>query len=79
MNVLLVLWEDSQEDLMTTATSERNASVTSISGVSIPDTQLAREITELIRDTETELLANHSSRVYYFGALAGKQRGIVIT
>lgn len=45
-----------------------------VSGVSIPDTQLAREITEFIRDTETELLFNHSSRVYYFGALAGKQR-----
>src|SRR6202521_6454401 len=60
---------------MTTATSGQHASVESISGVSIPDTKLAREITEFIRDTETELLFNHSSRVYYFGALAGKQRG----
>jgi hypothetical protein len=47
-----------------------------VSGISIPDTQLAREITEFIRDTETELLFNHSSRVYYFGALAGKQRNL---
>src|ERR1700738_3544211 len=61
---------------MTTATSGQHASVGSISGVSIPDTKLAREITEFIRDTETELLFNHSSRVYYFGALAGKQRGL---
>lgn len=60
---------------MTTA-SLRHASVKSISGVSIPDTQLAREINEFIRDTETELLFNHSSRVYYFGAIAGKQRGL---
>lgn len=44
------------------------------SEVKVPDTQLTREITEFIRDTETELLFNHSSRVYYFGALAGKQR-----
>lgn len=50
--------------------------VKSISGVRIPDTQLAREIEEFIRDTETELLFNHSSRVYYFGAIAGKQRSI---
>jgi hypothetical protein len=51
-------------------------SVNSIAGVSIPDTNLAREIAEFIRDTETELLFNHSSRVYYFGAIAGKRRGL---
>ena len=45
-----------------------------IRGVSIPDSKLAREITELIRDTESPLLFHHSSRVYYFGALAGKKR-----
>jgi HD domain len=43
-----------------------------IRGVSIPDSKLAREITELVRDTESPLLFHHSSRVYYFGALAGK-------
>lgn len=52
------------------------ASAQSIAGISIPDTQLAREIKEFIRDTETELLFNHSSRVYYFGAIAGKQHGL---
>jgi HD superfamily phosphodiesterase len=45
-----------------------------IRGVSIPDSKLAREITELVRDTQSPLLFHHSSRVYYFGALAGKQR-----
>jgi hypothetical protein len=49
--------------------------VKSISGVSIPDTKLAAEIKEFIRDRETELLFNHSSRVYYFAAIAGKKRG----
>jgi len=49
---------------------------TSIDGIKIPDTKLAREITELVRDTESPLLFHHSSRVYYFGALAGKQRGL---
>jgi hypothetical protein len=47
-----------------------------VSGVSIPDSKLAREVTEFVRDTESPLLFNHSSRVYYFGALAGKHRGM---
>jgi hypothetical protein len=47
-----------------------------IKGVSIPDSKLAREVTELVRDTEAPLLFHHSSRVYYFGALAGKHRGL---
>lgn len=46
----------------------------SIGGVSIPDSSLAREIREFVLDTETELLFNHSSRVYYFGAVAGNWR-----
>ncbi|MDB6063894.1 MAG: phosphohydrolase [Pedosphaera sp.] len=49
---------------------------TSIEGISIPDTKLTREITELVRDTESPLLFHHSSRVYYFGALAGKHGGL---
>jgi HD superfamily phosphodiesterase len=47
-----------------------------VEGAAIPDSKLAREITELVRDTETPLLFHHSSRVYYFGALAGKHRGL---
>src|SRR5258705_9792200 len=35
----------------------------------IPDSKLAREVTELVRDTEPPLLLHHSSRVYYWGAL----------
>lgn len=42
----------------------------------IPDSALAKAITEFVRDTETELLFNHSSRVYHFGALAGVNRGL---
>ncbi|HEX4650798.1 MAG TPA: HD domain-containing protein [Granulicella sp.] len=49
---------------------------TAIASVAIPDTKLAREIQEFIRDTETELLFNHSSRVYHFAAIAGEQRGL---
>jgi len=46
------------------------------SGVTIPDSKLAREATELVRDTQNSLLFNHSSRVYYFAALAGKRKGL---
>jgi hypothetical protein len=47
-----------------------------IAGVSVPDSKLAREITELVRDTEPPLLFHHSSRVYYWGALTGQRRGL---
>src|ERR1700693_5608565 len=47
-----------------------------IEGINIPDSKLAREVTELVRDTESPLLFHHSSRVYYFGALAGEHRGL---
>jgi hypothetical protein len=42
--------------------------------ISIPDSKLCREITELARDTQPGMLFNHSSRVYHFGALAGMRR-----
>ena len=47
-----------------------------VSGVTVPDSMLAKEITQIVRDTASDLLFHHSSRVYYFGALAGKQRGL---
>jgi hypothetical protein len=62
-----------QEDTMTTSTQASPSAL--ISGITIPDSKLANEITQFIRDTETTLLFNHSSRVYYFGALAGQRRG----
>ena len=59
---------------MTTSTQASQAAL--ISGISIPASKLANEITEFIQDTESALLFNHSSRVYYFGALVGKRRGL---
>jgi hypothetical protein len=44
-----------------------------IAGISIPDSVLAREATELVRDTESDLLFDHSLRVYLFGALQGRR------
>ena len=47
-----------------------------VEGIRVPDSSLAREITELVRDTESAPLFHHSSRVYYWGALAGKRRSL---
>jgi hypothetical protein len=59
-------------------TTQAKQKVLTISGVTIPDSKLAREATELVRDTESELLFNHSNRIYYFGALAGQKRGLKV-
>src|SRR5438034_2182861 len=61
---------------MALVTSSESHVPSSVASVLIPDSKLARAITEVVRDTETPLLFNHSSRVYYFGALAGKHRGL---
>jgi hypothetical protein len=63
---------DSNMSTMTTDTTE----IISIAGVTIPDSKLARAATELVRDTESPLLFNHSTRVYYFSSLAGKRSGL---
>lgn len=49
-----------------------------VQGIRIPDSKLARETTEFIRDTESDLLFHHSSRVYYWGALAGLHRELKV-
>src|SRR3954462_1236260 len=51
-------------------------SMETVAGVVIPDTALVREVTEYIRDAEDELLFNHSRRVFVFGALQGRRRGL---
>ena len=45
-----------------------------IAGVTIPDSKMAREATQLVRDTETDLLYHHSRRVFLFGALTGERK-----
>ena len=49
-----------------------------LQGITIPDSQLGRAITEFVRDTENDLLFNHSSRVFFFGAIAGQQRNLTL-
>lgn len=61
---------------MTTTIQVPSPAAETGSGIQIPDSKLAREITDFIRDTESDLLFNHSSRVYLFGALAGRRRAL---
>ena len=55
---------------MTTQTTQ------TIAGITIPDTPLVKEVTEYIRDIEDDLLFDHSRRVFLFGALQGRRRGL---
>jgi hypothetical protein len=48
-----------------------------IAGIKIPDSQMAKDLTELIRDKEPDLLYHHSRRVYLFGALTGQRKDLV--
>ena len=47
-----------------------------IAGIKIPDSKMARDLTQFIRDTESDLLFHHSTRVYLFGALTGERKGL---
>ena len=46
-----------------------------IAGVTVPDSRMAREATDLICDIESPLLYHHSRRTYLFGMLHGQLRG----
>jgi hypothetical protein len=45
-------------------------------GVTVPDTKLAREATDLVRAATTDLVYHHSRRVYFWGSLQGRNRGL---
>ncbi|MCJ1714978.1 HD domain-containing protein [Curtobacterium sp. VKM Ac-2922] len=49
---------------------------TTIAGITIPDSTLAAEATQLVRDTTPDLLFHHSSRVFLFGSLQAEALGI---
>jgi HD domain len=48
----------------------------SAAGVAVPGTRLAREATDLVRASTTDLIYNHSRRVYWWGSLQGRNRGL---
>jgi hypothetical protein len=61
----------------TLLTEEEAVTASDILGVRIPGSKMAREVTQLIRDTESDLMFHHSTRVYFWGALTGKRKGLM--
>jgi hypothetical protein len=49
-----------------------------IAGIRVPDSKLAREATDLLREHGTPLLFAHSLRVYLFGAIRGGHRELSV-
>ncbi|HEX7824252.1 MAG TPA: HD domain-containing protein [Mycobacterium sp.] len=47
-----------------------------IAGVTIPDTELVREATSIVRQATDETLFNHSRRVFLWGSLKAAARGL---
>jgi hypothetical protein len=60
--LILIFWESSVTKI--------------IAGIKVPDSKLAKEVEQLVRDTETDLLFHHSNRVFLFGALTGQRKGL---
>jgi hypothetical protein len=50
--------------------------MTTIAGIALPDSVIARDATQFVRDTSTQLLYDHSRRVFLWGALIGAERGL---
>src|SRR3954468_24962733 len=46
---------------------------TTIAGIPIPDSALAREATEFVQDVSTQLLFDHSRRVFLWASLQGER------
>lgn len=53
---------------------EGRTMTTTIAGITIPDSTIAQEATELVRDVASELVYHHSRRVFLFGSLRGQEQ-----
>jgi HD domain len=49
---------------------------TTIAGIAIPDSTIAVEAAEFVRDVETQVVFDHSHRVFLWGALRGARLGL---
>ncbi|MFF0445364.1 HD domain-containing protein [Streptomyces sp. NPDC004609] len=47
-----------------------------IAGITVPDGELAREATELVREAASPTVFHHSRRVFFWGSLRGLSRGL---
>jgi hypothetical protein len=49
---------------------------TTIAGIRIPDSALARDVTQFVQDVESPLLYDHSRRVFLWASMQGEQHGL---
>jgi hypothetical protein len=49
---------------------------TTVAGIPLPDSVLAREATEFVQDVSTQLLFDHSRRVFLWASLQGEKLGL---
>ncbi|MEV0282001.1 HD domain-containing protein [Streptomyces sp. NPDC050610] len=61
---------------LSTADTAGITDITDIAGITVPDSRLVREATELVRDATDDLIYHHSHRVYLFGAHHGRTHGL---
>ncbi|OAV60152.1 HD domain-containing protein [Enteractinococcus helveticum] len=47
-----------------------------IAGIAIPDSKMAQDATDLVRDVADDLVFHHSRRVFLFGSLRGQEQGL---
>jgi HD superfamily phosphodiesterase len=47
-----------------------------IAGIAVPDTELVQEATDLVREAADPVLYHHSRRVFLFGSLKARHRGL---
>lgn len=48
-----------------------------IAGITIPDSKMAQDATDLVRDVANDLVFHHSRRVFLFGSLRGLEQGLM--
>jgi HD domain len=53
-----------------------SSSPAAVAGVALPDSALARDVTQFVEDVSTPLLVHHSRRVFLWGALQARRRGL---
>jgi hypothetical protein len=51
-------------------------SATVIAGIEVPSSSLIRDVTELVRSSSPPLLYHHSRRVFFWGSMRGRNRGM---
>jgi hypothetical protein len=65
----------SSDDLLTNQREEATM-IETIAGVQVPDSRIANDAAELIRETTTPLIYHHSRRASLFGSLQSRKLGI---